>query len=188
MKKIPRKFVFLIILLAIVILTIPIYYLTMYFNLKIDVKEKFSATENVHELDYTSVTNYDVDITCLSFDIKDNYSAKYEISIKNEQINGQVVDNKMSVKIALTANWISQDAFKSSSSNTINIKNEDNEKTFTINNLEIFNEHTNPLLPFPKPTLYILVSYQVKDNGKTTSYNDIIKYPYGSYTIETGGY
>ena len=62
MKKIPRKFIFLFIFLGIFILCIPIYYVTMYFNTKVDVKEQFAVTENVRTLSYSSLNDYKINL------------------------------------------------------------------------------------------------------------------------------
>lgn len=186
MKKIPRKFIFLIIFISIFIICIPIYYLVMYFNTKIDVVSKFAVTENVRELSYSQLGDYKLDVVCQNYDITNDHKATYEISVSDEKIAGDIVDNDVVVKIALTSNWYSQDAFKSSSSSTLDSK-KGTERTFTINGLDIFNNN-NFLLPNPKPTLYVLLTYSVKNNGVTTKYNDIISYPYGSYQVLTGGY
>ena len=188
MKKIPRKFIFLFIFLGIFILCIPIYYVTMYFNTKVDVKEQFAVTENVRTLSYSSLNDYKINLNCLYFDVTDDYAARYEISINDEKLSGTIVDNKMTVKAALASNWIAKDAFKSSTNYSIDLTSENNKKTLTISDIEIFANHTNILLPFPKPTLYILITYSLKKSGVTTKYNDIISYPYGSYNIATGGY
>ena len=189
MKKIPRKFVFIFILLAIIIIAIPIYYITMYYNTKIDIPASFGVTENVRELNYDEVNDYDIEIVCTKFDITDDYQASYEITISEERISGTLLNNNFTVKLALSSNWISSDAFKSSSSRTISMNSSSSHKqSTTISNLEIFTNRTNYLLPFPKPCLYVLVTYTISERGNTTEYNDIISYEYGTYEIKTGGY
>lgn len=189
MKKIPRKFIFIFILLAIIIIAIPIYYLTMYYNTKIDIPTAFGVTENVRELKHNQVNDYDLQIVCTEFDITDDYQASYEITISEERINGTLLNNNFTVKLALSSNWISSDAFKSSSSRTISMNSSSSHKqSTTISNLEIFANRTNYLLPFPKPCLYVLVTYTVTDRGNSTEHNDIISYEYGTYEIKTGGY
>ena len=189
MKKIPRKFIFIFILLAIIIIAIPIYYLTMYYNTKIDIPTSFGVTENVRELKYNQVNDYDLQIVCTEFDITDDYQASYEITISEERINGTLLNNNFTVKLSLSSNWISSDAFKSSSSRTISMNSSSSHKqSTTISNLEIFANRTNYLLPFPKPCLYVLVTYTVTDRGNSYEHNDIISYEYGTYEIKTGGY
>ena len=191
MHKIPRKFVFLFIILAIIIIAIPTYYVTIYFNTKIDVVEKFgiSDTNTLYEIDNNNLTNYELNIVCNSFDVSDDFDASYKITIPSENISGKLVNNRFSVKLALASNWISKDAFKASSSRTIDMRQSSNhEQTFTITDLGVFAERKNHLVPFPKPTLYVLVTYSVEESGTTKEYNDLISYEYGEYKILTGGF
>ncbi len=191
MRKIPRKFVFLFIILAIIIIAIPTYYVTIYFNTKINVVEKFgiSDTNTLYEINNDNLNNYELNIVCNSFDISDDFDASYEITIPSENISGKLVNNRFSVKLALASNWISKDAFKASSSRTIDMRQSSNHKqTFTITDLGVFAERKNYLVPFPKPTLYVLVTYSVEESGTTKEYNDLISYEYGEYKILTGGF
>ena len=124
----------------------------------------------------------DIQIVCTEFDITDDHQASYEITISEERINGTLLNNNFTVKLALSSNWISSDAFKSSSSRTISMNSSSSHKqSTTISNLEIFANRTNYLLPFPKPCLYVLVTYTVTDRGNSTEHNDIISYEYGTY-------
>lgn len=189
MKKIPRKFIFLFIILAIIIISIPIYYITVYFNTKIDVVDKLGVTENVREIKNELLADYDLEVECSSFDITDKYSASYKVTISEQRLPGTLVDNAFSVKLALASNWINADAFKSSTSHTISMKYSDtHSQSYTITGLEVFSDQTIFLVPFQKPTLYVLVSYSLLQSGVTTKYNDIISYPYGDYKVLTGGY
>ncbi len=187
MKKIPRKLVFLLFGLAFVIVVLSAFYITTYINTRIDVAEEFGVTENVNSFYYTKLKKYDLTVVCNEYDISNDYTASYTVSITEATFSDSLVNSRFTVRVALAANWISEDAFVYSSSGSITLGGTTS-RTLSVSNLDVFTTRYSILVPFPKPSLYVLVQYTLEEDGEEVTYNDIIRYKYGDYKVLTGGY
>ena len=95
--------------------------------------------------------------------------------------------SNMSFRVGMKANWVGLN--EASSSVTVNTTTTNfSTGSATVSNLDPVITRSNFMIPFPKPKTYLYLTYTVTDNGKSTTYNTCLKYNYGDYLIEKGGY
>lgn len=191
-KRIPRKFVFIFAFLSIFIICIPIYYLTTYFSNRVEpFAEEIQTLEDseieVEKMKFSDFDLFNIKLEATKFDISKDYKASFKIYVSEENVSGTIKDNKIKYRIALAANWIG--FYTKSSEYTINYKaNGEATSTTSVYNLEPIANRTNYLIPFPKPTTYILISFDSVNDGKIYHHAYLLSLKYGTYNIVEGGF
>lgn len=180
-----RRLVFLLTIISMIVICIPIYYITIYFTNKVTpFKDEITEFEkNGYVIENVNFDNFDklnFKLVCKSFDIDNRYRATYTATIDT---NVASISN-IKMQISLCANWIN---FNEKSS-TLSLNKTGNNGTVTINNLDKIVNRTNYFIPFPKPTAYVLLTYEARNNSKLEKFGYLVKFPYGSYKIEQGGF
>lgn len=190
-KHIPRKVVFILAFLSIFIICIPIYYGTTYFANKVtpfasEIETLEASGNKVEKMNYSKFDALDLEFESTKFDVSKDYKASFKIYVKGEHVEGNIKDGKITYQVALAANWIN--FYSKSSENTITYKsNSTASSVTTVYDLKPLVTRTNYLIPFPKPTTYILISFDSVDNGKISHHSYLLKLKYGSYKIIEGG-
>lgn len=193
MKKrhIPRKFVYLIAFLSIFIIIIPIYYIVTYTSNRVSDNDLlttvFGENDKPTDIVYYDYDNFDkmeITLKCTDFNIESK-KATYKVALIKETYDGNV--SNMSFRVGMKANWVGLN--EASSSVTVNTTTTNfSTGSATVSNLDPVITRSNFMIPFPKPKTYLYLTYTVTDNGKSTTYNTCLKYNYGDYLIEKGGY
>ena len=184
-KQNKRFLVFILCFLSIFILTIPAYYGIEYFRNKVHpLTEEINKLEEkgteVIKIKGSDFKEFSFTLICKDFDVTKNYRAIYTANIDISDL--QISNIKM--QVSLNANWIKFDK----KSTEISLKNGNYNQTTSVYDLKPLVIKENKLLPLPKVSTYVLLTYDRGPTSNRKSYAYLLEYEYGSYKIDKGGY
>ena len=199
-----RPLTYLLLILSVIVLFlaifIPIQYVEYYNQNKVVPFETETKDVDVTHGSLSSLPDFNLLVTCTDYidkkdteDKQNQSSAKFRVSAyKNDQSDEKKVGN-IKVKLAMCSNWIGVNrTYQFSSALTLYEsleKAQSNYRSATISGLpDLPVKGKLPFIHIDSIPLYIYVSYNTEENGKSKSHHYILKMNYNDY-IEgaTGG-
>ena len=163
-------------------------------DLNIHVGHEHEGEEHEEPVDYkeikvSDITDFTFAISCSEY--KDGSSATFKYyAIKNEN-SATTSPKNLKIKLAMCSNWIGLNQTTSSRSVTINESSSTISsiaRTVTINSLpDLPVKGSLPFTTVETINLYVLLTYDSKVNGKTTSHTYLITIPYSEYIVGAVG-
>lgn len=183
----------IIIVVAFFAIFIPVTYVNAYNDNKVVPFESDIANIDVVRGNKNTITDFEFVISCTSYDDTSGSATFKYYAYENENTKEKKVQN-LEVKLGMFSDWIKVNRTSSSRSVTLA---EDEEKalssstyykTVSISSLpDLPKKASVPFVTIKSIPLSVFISYTTTKNGKQTTHNYIITYPYSEYIKGAAG-